>query len=484
MISFSRGDVSLSNSAESSRLTKGKGQGISVGGGKQAPACGSSVLNDVRRKDLRAADVRRCIIARILDAKMEILATFSFLNVARRSMAIKMKRIPRFAGVVHGLLLISYAGCSPAVLAKAAATHTYYIAADELTWDYGPSGTNRITGQPFGKDESQWMANGPHRIGKVYKKALYREYTDATFTRLKPRPKEWEHLGFLGPLLRAEVGDTIQVVFKNNLKFPASLHPHGMFYLKDSEGAPYHDGSGDESKKAVPPGATYTYTWLVPERAGPAHGDMSSVLWMYHSHVDEIAEVNAGLVGPMIVTARGMSKPDGTPKDVDREFVIAFAEVGETESPYIQENIQTYMGDPNGVKLIRDPFSVPMMVNNGPVGTDDLGLGDFNLKESLNGFLFGNLPGVTMKVGEHVRWYVMATSNFELHAPHWHGNTVVIQHMRTDVATLLTMGMLVADMVPDNPGMWLFHCHVAPHLRGGMQGLYTVEPKEPTQKPS
>jgi len=98
--------------------------------------------------------------------------------------------------------------------------------------------------------------------------------------------------------------------------------------------------------------------------------------------------------------------------------------------------------------------------------------------------VFGNLPGVTMKVGEHVRWYVMATSNFELHAPHWHGNTVVIQHMRTDVATLLTMGMLVADMVPDNPGMWLFHCHVAPHLRGGMQALYTVEPKEPTQKPS
>jgi len=102
-------------------------------------------------------------------------------------------------------------------------THTYYIAADEVVWDYGPGGTNRITGQPFGKDESQWMANGPHRIGKVYKKAVYREYSDATFTSLKPRPKEWEHLGFLGPLLRAEVGDTIQVVFKNNLNLnPAS----------------------------------------------------------------------------------------------------------------------------------------------------------------------------------------------------------------------------------------------------------------------
>ncbi len=358
-------------------------------------------------------------------------------------------------------------------------TRTYYIAADEVTWDYAPGNMNRISGQPLGETESLWVASGPHRIGKVYKKALYREYTDGTFSRLKPRPKEWEHLGSLGPLLRAEVGDTIKIAFKNNLRFPVSLHPHGVFYEKDSEGAPYHDGSGEESKRAVPPGATYTYTWLVPERAGPAHGDMSSVLWMYHSHVDEVADVNAGLVGPMIVTARGMSKPDGTPKDVDREFIVAFASVGETESPYIQENMQTYMGDPKGAKLVRNSFGVPLIMNNGLPGTGDLGLGDFDVKESLNGFLFGNVPGLTMKVGEHVRWYLMATSNFELHAPHWHGNTVVIQQMRTDVATLLTMGMVVADMVPDNPGTWLFHCHVAPHLRGGMQALYTVEPKQP-----
>src|SRR5712692_10994470 len=260
--------------------------------------------------------------------------------------------------------------------------HTYYIAADEVTWDYAPAGMNRITGQPFGDEESPWVKSGPHKIGRVYKKALYREYTDSTFTRLKPRPKEWEHLGFLGPLIRAEVGDTFQIVFKNNLKFPASLHPHGMFYLKDSEGAPYHDGSGDESKKAVPPGATHTYIWPVPERAGPGHGDMSSVLWMYHSHVNEIADVNAGLVGPMIITARGMAKADGQPKDVDRELVIAFADVDETESPYLQDNIQRYMGDPKSVRVVPDPFGVPAIVTSDPVVPFD-----FEEKASMNGFV-------------------------------------------------------------------------------------------------
>ncbi len=356
-------------------------------------------------------------------------------------------------------------------------TRTYYIAADEVTWDYAPGGVNQITGKPFGDAESLWVASGPQRIGKVLKKAVYREYTDATFTQLKPRPKVWEHLGFLGPLLRAEVGDTIRVLLKNNLRFPVSMHPHGVFYQKDSEGAQYLDGSGDESKKGtVAPGGTHTYIWPVPERAGPGHGDMSSMLWMYHSHVNEIADVNAGLVGPMIITARGMAKADGQPKDVDRELVIAFADVDETESPYLQDNIQRYMGDPKSVRVVPDPFGVPAIVTSDPVVPFD-----FEEKASMNGFVYGNLPSLTMKVGERVRWYVMATSNFELHAPHWHGNTVVIQHMRTDVATLLTMGMLVADMVPDNPGTWLFHCHVASHLRAGMQALYTVEAKIPTK---
>jgi len=77
-------------------------------------------------------------------------------------------------------------------------TRTYYIAADEVTWDYAPGNMNQISGQPLGETESLWVASGPHRIGKVYKKALYREYTDGTFSRLKPRPKEWEHLGCLG----------------------------------------------------------------------------------------------------------------------------------------------------------------------------------------------------------------------------------------------------------------------------------------------
>ena len=348
-------------------------------------------------------------------------------------------------------------------------TRTYYIAADEVTWDYAPTGKNQITGEAFQMPESIWAESAKDRIGRVYKKAIYREYTDDTFGTLKRRAPEWEHLGIMGPLIRAEVGDTIKVVFKNNTAYPYTVHPHGVFYDKDSEGAPYSDGTLPREKKddGVPPGQTHTYVWPVPERAGPAAHDGNTVLWMYHSHKSEEADVNAGLIGPMIVSARGTTKPDLSPKDVDREFIVLFGEFDENLSWYIDENIKKYAGDPASVKK---PW--------GPTFIEPFGLS--NLKETMNGFIYGHLQGLTMRVGERVRWYLMANTNFEVHAPHWHGNTVVANHMRMDVSPLLPMGMIVADMVPDNPGVWFFHCHTGPHLTAGMQALYTVVPKSGT----
>lgn len=355
-------------------------------------------------------------------------------------------------------------GATPASSGR---TRTYFIAADEMTWDYAPSGRNVTEERAFSDIEAHWMVRGPHEPGRIYKKALYREYTDASFATLKPRPAEWMHLGLLGPLIRAEVGDTIQVVFRNNARFPASVHPHGVFYNKDSEGARYGDGTSgaDKADDGVPTGMTQTYTWQVPERAGPGAHDGSSVFWMYHSHVEEARDVASGLLGPMIVTRRGMARADGSPTDVDRELVAGFMEVDENLSWYVEDNIKANTTDPKGIRL-----------TTGPSGETQVTPGNDNyFRETINGLSYSNLTGLTMKMGERVRWYLLASTNFEFHAPHWHGNVVTSNQMRTDVGMLLPMGMMVADMVPDNPGRWLLHCHVADHMRMGMQALYTVE---------
>ncbi|MGB6978795.1 MAG: multicopper oxidase domain-containing protein, partial [Candidatus Acidiferrales bacterium] len=219
---------------------------------------------------------------------------------------------------------------------------TYYVAADEVDWDYAPDGVNKMMGMKFDGYAATFMQRGPHSIGHVYRKAIYREYTDASFAMLKPRPPEWQYQGILGPVLRAEVGDTIRVVFKNNATRPYSMHPHGVFYNKDSEGAVYDDGSSaaDKANSVVPPGETHVYTWEVPERAGPGPADGSSVVWLYHSHVNEQRDVNSGLIGPIIITRRGMAGPDGRPKDVDREFICLFMIFDENVSWYLDHNIQ------------------------------------------------------------------------------------------------------------------------------------------------
>lgn len=77
------------------------------------------------------------------------------------------------------------------------------------------------------RDAMEYAKTGPERIGRIYHKVLYREYTDDTFTTRKESP---EHLGFLGPILRAEVGESIRVVFKNQASRKYSVHPHGVFY--------------------------------------------------------------------------------------------------------------------------------------------------------------------------------------------------------------------------------------------------------------
>lgn len=358
-----------------------------------------------------------------------------------------MRTVSKFLTIAAGFCLAGL--CLTQALA---AQRTYYIAADDVIWNYAPTGTNLLTGVPLKPDKQQ--------LGFRYHKIVYHGYRDASFT--KQLPPVAPYMGILGPPIHAEVGDTVVVVFKNNSRIPLSIHVHGLRYLKNSEGAPYRDGSGSGTKPgdAIAPGKTYTYHFEVPERSGPGTMDGSSVLWMYHSHTDEARDVNTGLVGPIIVTRRGAARPDGSPKDVDREIYALFGEFDEAESRLFRQNVADRQI--NVRRLRPDPSPAFEFANQ---------------FYSMNGFIFGNLPTIDVVRGQRTRWYVMSTmSDFDFHAPHWHGETVTINGMRTDTAELGAMGMVIADMVPDNPGTWLYHCHVNVHLERGMVGRFRTLP--------
>jgi manganese oxidase len=383
-----------------------------------------------------------------------------------------MRRLSLAWGMTIVLAAVAANAAQP-VANEAGKIHTYYIAADEVEWDYAPSGMNKMMGMKFEGYPLTYVEQGPHRIGKVYRKAIYREYTDESFAHLKPRAPEWEHTGILGPVIRAEVGDTIHVFFKNNATRAYSVHPHGVFYNKDSEGSMYDDGTSgaDKEDDSVPPGHTHLYTWQVPERAGPGPNDGSSVVWLYHSHASR--DVESGLIGAIIITRRGMAGPDGKPKDVDREFVTLFMLLDENTSWYLEHNIQTYTSDPKGVNRLEfNPVD-----NEGVLSGSGTGFAAANTKANMNGYIYGNMPMPTMEKGERVRWYLVTIGEFpSIHTPHWHGNVVLQSGKRTDVVTLLPAQMETVDMVPDDPGIWLYHCHIDEHMDAGMLAFYKVEP--------
>jgi len=360
---------------------------------------------------------------------------------------------------------------------------TYYIAAEETEWDYAPLGIDMMTGEKFAGTSAAYTQPGPNHIGRLYRKAIYREYTDATFATRKPRPKQDEYLGLLGPILRAEVGDSIKVVFRNTTSRPYSMHfPDDVFRPRHAAGTGTTvdaDGfvTNGEPEDTVKPGATFTYQWDVPALAGPQQGDPSSIVWVYYSRVTESKDMQSGLVGGIIVTQRGQANADGTPKDVDREIVALFTTFNENLSWYFPDNVAAHISaaDQQALNKREANFSD----EQGFFTFAGTGFAETNYKFSVNGYLYGDGPVMTVTQGQRVRWYLLGMGDvgaLNFHTPHWHGNTVLSRGTRRDTIGLLPMGTETVDMVPDAPGLWMFHCHIDDHMEAGMMARYEVLP--------
>jgi FtsP/CotA-like multicopper oxidase with cupredoxin domain len=62
-----------------------------------------------------------------------------------------------------------------------------------------------------------------------------------------------------------------------------------------------------------------------------------------------------------------------------------------------------------------------------------------------------------------------------LHPVHLHGHTVAVRGApaagggpRKDTIGVPAMGLLDVDVLADNPGAWMLHCHNAFHMAAGM----------------
>jgi FtsP/CotA-like multicopper oxidase with cupredoxin domain len=105
----------------------------------------------------------------------------------------------------------------------------------------------------------------------------------------------WTYNGQVpGPVLRARVGDVLEVRLVNRLPQPTSIHWHGLRLPAAMDGT-------DMVQHAVAPGETFTYRFRLPD---------AGTFW-YHPHTDETVQLERGLYGALIVTGDDEPVLDG-----------------------------------------------------------------------------------------------------------------------------------------------------------------------------
>ncbi|XP_018584646.2 coagulation factor V [Scleropages formosus] len=322
---------------------------------------------------------------------------------------------------------------------------TYFIAAVEMEWDYEGYGQRR--------QERSDSKDGPTKFTKV----IFRRYLDTTFTIPEIRGETDEHLGILGPIIKAEVDETIMVVFKNLAGRPYSLHAHGVSYSKQMEGLKYDDNSPHWYKldNEVLPNESYTYIWKVEPKAGPKRHDSDCRMWPYYSGVNPEKDIHSGLVGPLLICREGTLNKELVDM---REFILLFMSFDETKSWYYEKNLQRL--EMKNKRAVVDPQ-----------------LKDKLKFHAINGIIY-SLKGLRMYTNQLVRWHVFNMgSSKDVQSIHFHGQTFVEKReneYRQGVHLLLPGSFSTLEMWPSKPGLWLLESEVGEFQQKGMQTLFLI----------
>src|SRR5438876_2219968 len=103
-----------------------------------------------------------------------------------------------------------------------------------------------------------------------------------------------------GPLIEANVGDTVEVRLTNSLPHATTIHWHGIRVPAEMDGT-------EAVQPPVEPGQTFVYRFVVPD---------AGTFW-YHSHTNETEQLERGLYGALVVR-------DADEPSFDGEQVLLF----------------------------------------------------------------------------------------------------------------------------------------------------------------
>jgi len=255
----------------------------------------------------------------------------------------------------------------------------------------------------------------------------------------------WAYNGQIpGPTIRANEGEKIRVIVKNNLPNDATtIHWHGQALKWEADGVP------NLTQKPIQPGEEYVYEFS-PKPDGTK--------W-YHSHGNNektaAQQVDMGLSGVFI------TEPKIPTVEYDREYILLLDEW----------NILPGGANPaiSHVHGAATPGAVP----------------EFNTF-TINGRIFPYIDPIKVKEGEKVLIRIVNGGTTAFHPMHTHGHDfelVALDGNPVPKAAIQERNTYTihpgetADflLTANNPGNWLFHCHNVHHAAAGMVMLIEYE---------
>ncbi|XP_075017909.1 coagulation factor VIII isoform X2 [Calonectris borealis] len=321
----------------------------------------------------------------------------------------------------------------------------YFIAAVEVMWEYGNQRP-----QHFLKATDPWSSR--RKPFWQYRKVVFREYMDDSFTQPLLRGELDEHLGILGPYIRAEVEDVIMVTFKNMASRPFSFHSTLQAY-EETQGAM-------QGGEVVQPGELRKYSWKVLPQMAPTTQEFDCKAWAYFSSVDLEKDLHSGLIGPLIICRRGVLSFIFRRQLAVQEFSLLFTIFDETKSWYFLENME---------RNCRPPCHIQQ---------DNPDLKRNHSFHAINGYMSDTLPGLVMAQQQRVRWHLLNMGSTEdIHSIHFHGQLFSVrtsQEYRMGVYNLYPGVFGTVEMWPSHAGIWRVECKVGEHQQAGMSALFLV----------